>query len=86
MGSQLRVHYPDTYTVQQYCSKELGLCEQIWPAVCVDCLIQWSYGVTAWEVMSLGLLPYAGMTNSEVVAFVQHDGRLDRPVTCPKEL
>eukprot|EP00040_Diaphanoeca_grandis_P011094 m.56790 g.56790 ORF g.56790 m.56790 type:complete len:753 (-) comp22292_c2_seq1:178-2436(-) len=40
----------------------------------------WSYGVTAWEILSNGENPYGSHTNGhEVLKFVQTGGRLDIP-------
>ena len=47
----------------------------------------WSFGVTAWECMSLGKKPYAGMTDTEMtMSVVSHKYRLPSPPHCPKSL
>lgn len=46
----------------------------------------WSFGVLLWEVMSLGLLPYPGRGNTEVMQLVMDGHRLSRPPNCPPVL
>ncbi|XP_063232393.1 leukocyte tyrosine kinase receptor [Bacillus rossius redtenbacheri] len=43
----------------------------------------WSFGVLLWEVMSLGYMPYTGLTNREVMQLVTSGGRLEPPSNCP---
>jgi serine/threonine protein kinase len=44
----------------------------------------WSYGVTVWEIMENGLVPYwEKSTNEEVKTFVAEGGRLKKPAGCP---
>lgn len=43
----------------------------------------WSFGVLLWEVFSLGLMPYTGLPNREVMQLVTGGGRLDAPPGCP---
>jgi serine/threonine protein kinase len=46
----------------------------------------WSYGVTLWELFSLCTMPYAGMSNQEVMAYVQKGSRLEKPDICPQDI
>ncbi|CAG9573024.1 unnamed protein product [Danaus chrysippus] len=46
----------------------------------------WSYGVLLWEVFSLGIMPYTGCSNREVMQMVSGGGRLERPHGCPPEI
>lgn len=43
----------------------------------------WSFGVLLWEVFSLGLMPYTGLPNRDVMQLVTGGGRLDAPPGCP---
>lgn len=43
----------------------------------------WSFGVLLWEVFSLGLMPYTGLPNRDVMQLVTGGGRLDAPNGCP---
>lgn len=43
----------------------------------------WSYGITLWEMFTFGDLPYGEMTGNEVVSFLEHSGRLEKPDECP---
>uniref|UniRef100_A0AC35TS71 Protein kinase domain-containing protein n=1 Tax=Rhabditophanes sp. KR3021 TaxID=114890 RepID=A0AC35TS71_9BILA len=45
---------------------------------------QWSFGVLMWEVYSLGLAPYPGKDNDEVMQFVLEGQRLNSPECIPK--
>ena len=44
----------------------------------------WSFGVVLWELFSMGLRPYAELSNLEVIQFVQKGKRMDCPPHCPK--
>ncbi|XP_072933759.1 tyrosine-protein kinase receptor [Epargyreus clarus] len=46
----------------------------------------WSFGVLLWEVFSLGVMPYTGCSNREVMDMVSGGGRLDKPYGCPQEV
>lgn len=46
----------------------------------------WSFGIICWEIMTLGQQPYAARSNTDVLLFVQHGGRLEQPENCPAEL
>ena len=40
---------------------------------------QWSFGVTCWEVMSCGGVPYAGVPTMSLLRHLHSGHRLDRP-------
>ena len=48
--------------------------------------VQWSYGVTLWEVMTLAQVPYPGRQNQDVIALLRSGQRLERPENCPEEM
>ena len=48
--------------------------------------LQWSYGVTCWEVFSLGRSPYPGIENHEILQHISTGERLRRPSLCPEQL
>ena len=49
-------------------------------------LFQWSYGVTCWEIFSLGRIPYPGVDNANVITVLKSGKRLVQPQLCPPEL
>ena len=49
-------------------------------------ILQWSYGVTCWEIFSLGRLPYPGVDNGEVIKKLKTGERLDKPDLCPSDV
>ncbi|XP_064397081.1 tyrosine-protein kinase Mer-like [Halichondria panicea] len=47
----------------------------------------WSFGVTCWEVFSLGRGPYPGIQNQDMLKHISTDNkRLEKPSLCPKKL
>ncbi|XP_033627118.1 ALK tyrosine kinase receptor-like [Asterias rubens] len=46
----------------------------------------WSFGVLLWEIMSLGYMPYPGMSNQEVIHFVTAGRRMNSPAQCPRPI
>ena len=55
--------------------------------LCNDvCILQWSYGVTCWEVFSLGTTPYPTVPNDEIFKYISSGRRLEKPVLCPEEV
>jgi len=45
----------------------------------------WSFGVTVWEILEYGRVPYGDMNNKEVYEAVPTGHRLEKPQNCPKE-
>ena len=48
--------------------------------------IQWSYGITCWEIFSLGRIPYPGVDNAVVINLLKSGKRLEQPHLCPPDL
>ena len=46
----------------------------------------WSYGVTIWELFSMGSQPYAGFGYQQVFEFLRSGLRLSMPANCPAML
>lgn len=46
----------------------------------------WSFGVTLWELMTLGQQPYFEVDPFEMVAYLQDGYRLFQPINCPDKL
>ncbi len=51
-------------------------------------ILQWSYGVTCWEIFTAGQIPYAGTRPSSLLTLLQHGERLPTPVNaaCDEEM
>eukprot|EP00049_Salpingoeca_infusionum_P027774 m.34228 g.34228 ORF g.34228 m.34228 type:complete len:1156 (-) comp9750_c0_seq1:1510-4977(-) len=45
----------------------------------------WAFGVTCWEIMAYGALPYGTIKNMEIQVKVREGLRLSCPPNCPKE-
>ncbi|XP_068110402.1 tyrosine-protein kinase receptor TYRO3 [Hyperolius riggenbachi] len=46
----------------------------------------WAFGVTLWEIVTLGQTPYAGIENSEIYSYLVAGNRLKQPPDCLDEL
>ena len=46
-------------------------------------IVQWSFGITCWEVFSLGRIPYGGVPNHEILKYIDDGNRLSQPDLCP---
>lgn len=46
----------------------------------------WSYGITLWEMFSLGEQPYGEMNGSQVIQLVENNRRLAQPKHCPNKV
>ncbi|XP_059159573.1 tyrosine-protein kinase RYK-like isoform X2 [Physella acuta] len=46
----------------------------------------WAFGVTLWEMMTLGQQPYADVDPFEMTAYLQEGYRIAKPHNCPDEL
>ena len=49
---------------------------------------QWSFGVTCWEVFSLGKNPYPGVDPFSLIRYLERGERLDKPLNeaCSQEM
>ena len=48
--------------------------------------LRWSYGITLWEICTLGGEPYAGYNNVETMEKLRSGYRLQKPPSCNTEL
>lgn len=46
----------------------------------------WSYGVVLWEMATLAMQPYQGLSNEQVLRYVVEGGVMERPEQCPDRL
>jgi serine/threonine protein kinase len=46
----------------------------------------WAYGVTLWEIFSFATIPYAGLSNSDILSYIQSGKRLPKPNVCPDDV
>eukprot|EP00731_Ephydatia_muelleri_P006613 Em0003g861a len=52
----------------------------------VGCLQMWAYGVTCWEIFSLGTIPYPGVENYEILELLCKGFRMKKPTLCPENM
>lgn len=57
---------------------------QGWSVCCV--CVQWAFGVTLWELMTLGQTPYVDIDPFEMSAYLKDGYRIAQPINCPDEL
>jgi len=71
---------------EDWCGKAMLVCSSL--SVWISCshFLQWSYGVTCWEVFSLGRTPYPGIGNHEILDHITSGERLKKPSLCPEKL
>ena len=46
----------------------------------------WSFGVTTWEILTFGRLPYEGKNGTQVIAILQSGQQLEQPDICSDDL
>ena len=49
-------------------------------------LYQWAFGITSWEVFSIGESPYPGLENHNILKHLDQGLRLEQPCLCPSEM
>lgn len=55
-------------------------------SVCFFAFLQWSFGVTLWELITLGQQPYNSIDAFEMVFYLKNGHRLGQPTGCPDDL
>jgi len=50
--------------------------------------LQWSFGVTCWEIFTAGKIPYAGVDPLTLIQLLEKGKRLDKPsnAACSEEM
>ncbi len=43
------------------------------------CFVQWSYGITCWEVFSAGKTPYPGVNPMSLIRLLETGVRMEKP-------
>ena len=56
------------------------------PSRCCRSSSQWAFGVTLWELMTLGQTPYVDIDPFEMAAYLKDGYRIAQPINCPDEL
>lgn len=46
----------------------------------------WMFGVCIWEILMLGVKPFQGIRNSDVISKLENGERLPLPINCPPRL
>ena len=46
----------------------------------------WSFGVVLWELFTLGYKPYPGLTNVQILDFLETGRRMNSPLDCPRQI
>ena len=47
---------------------------------------RWSYGVTLWEICTLGGHPYPTISNKQLLQFLLQGNRLEKPHNCSDDM
>ena len=75
---------PECYTENSFSTKS-----DVYGLTFFNCnthTLSWSFGVTLFEIYSLGQLPYQSVQTSELLKFLQEGNRLLQPELCPDEM
>ena len=54
--------------------------------VIVTVVLQWSFGVTCWEIFTLGLQPYPSVDEFDMVNYLKSGKILDKPILCSDKM
>lgn len=80
----------DTYETNYYRMSKAKDCPVKWmpPEMLQDGISSeksdvWAFGVTCWEVFSLGATPYSGVENHQMLEHINKGQRLKKPILCP---
>ncbi|KAL5479785.1 hypothetical protein EMCRGX_G023363 [Ephydatia muelleri] len=80
----------DTYETNYYRMSKAKDCPVKWmpPEMLQDGISSeksdvWAFGVTCWEVFSLGATPYPGVENHQMLEHINKGLRLQKPALCP---
>lgn len=76
--------YLKLFYFNQFKLLALGILQVLTFSCVMKTFIFRSYGITFWEIMTFGSMPYTGMTNKETMNYVMRGGRLSRPGICPE--
>ena len=49
-------------------------------------ILQWSYGVVLWELMTRGVCPYPDVDNWDIIKYLKSGRRMPQPQYCPDHL
>ena len=44
--------------------------------------LQWAFGITCWEVFTLGASPYSALDFEDMLLFIEKGSRLSKPQLC----
>merc|ERR1712224_1024876 len=61
----------------------MGAMETLWFTTATDV---WSFGIVMLEIYEDGAVPYAKLTNSQVIGNIQSGHRAAQPGTCPDDV
>ena len=52
----------------------------------IQYVMQWSFGVVCWEVLSLGKQPYPGIEHQHILEYIESGNRLPKTALCKDEM
>lgn len=75
MNSEYHSHFPYRTALEALTQAKFSTASDVW-----------SYGVTLWEIYSLGKTPWEGLSPIEIRDTLGEANRLGRPERCPPEV